>query len=85
MQKITVRVGGVESVDVAGDFSGLRAPFTMVPARPRRCGNCRCQSTAESTRSISVRMAANGWRRPVCRRHEGHKFNGEVGILIIKP
>lgn len=82
MQKITVRVGGVESVDVAGDFSDW-GPLTMV----RRGRDVWELTTPLSSglHQIKIRTDAGTWVAPPGLPTTRDMFSGEVGILIVKP
>jgi hypothetical protein len=81
MQKFTVRVGGVESVDVAGDFSDW-APLTMV----RRGRDTWELSVPISSglHQINIRTDGGKWVAPPGLPSTRDMFNGEVGILIVK-
>jgi hypothetical protein len=81
MQKITVRVGGVESVDVAGDFSDW-APLTMI-----RRGRDLWELTvplAAGMHQINIRTDGGKWVAPPGLPTTRDLFSGEVGVLIIK-
>jgi hypothetical protein len=81
MQKFTVRVGGVESVDVAGDFSDW-GPLTMV-----RRGRDLWELTvpiSSGLHQINIRTDAGKWVAPPGLPTTKDMFNGEVGILFIK-
>jgi hypothetical protein len=81
MQKITVRVARVESVDVMGDFSDWQ-PLTMVrrgrdiwelslPLKPGR-------------HQINIRTDGGKWVAPPGLPKMNDMFSGEVGVLIVK-
>ena len=81
MQKITVRVGGVESVDVAGDFSDW-GPLTMT-----RRGRDLWELTvplAGGMHQVNVRTDGGKWVAPPGLPTTRDMFGGEVGILIVK-
>ena len=81
MQKFTVRVGGVESVDVAGDFSDW-GPLTMV-----RRGRDLWELTvpiSSGLHQIDIRTDGGKWVAPPGLPTTKDMFNGEVGILIVK-
>jgi hypothetical protein len=81
MQKFTVRVGGVESVDVAGDFSDW-GPLTMV-----RRGRDLWELTvpiSSGLHQINIRTDGGKWVAPPGLPTTKDMFNGEVGIMIIK-
>lgn len=81
MQKFTVRVGGVESVDVAGDFSDW-GPLTMV-----RRGRDLWELTvpiSSGLHQINIRTDGGKWVAPPGLPTTKDMFSGEVGIMIIK-
>jgi hypothetical protein len=80
MQKIIVRVGGVETVDVMGDFSDW-SPLTLV-----RHGRDLWELSvplSPGQHQINVRVDGGLWVAPpgVPTMRDG--FNGEVGILVV--
>jgi len=80
MQKIIIRVGGVETVDVMGDFSDW-SPLTLV-----RHGRDLWELTvplSPGQHQINVRVDGGLWVAPpgVPTMRDG--FNGEVGILVV--
>ena len=82
MQKITVRVGGVESVDVAGDFSDW-GPLTMV-RRGRDLWELSVPINS-GIHQINIRTDGGRWVAPPGLPTTKDMFNGEVGILIVRP
>ena len=82
MQKITVRVGGVESVDVVGDFSDWE-PLTMV-RRGRDLWEL-IVPLGTGLHQINIRTDAGKWVAPPGLPTTKDMFSGEVGILIVKP
>jgi len=82
MRKITVRVGGVESVDVTGDFSDW-APLTMV-RRGRDVWEL-VVPLASGVHQINIRTDGGKWVAPPGLPTTRDTFSGEVGILIVKP
>jgi hypothetical protein len=82
MQKISVRVGGVESVDVAGDFSDW-GPLTMV-RRGRDLWEL-IVPLSSGVHQISIRTDGGKWVAPPGLPTTRDMFSGEVGILIVKP
>jgi hypothetical protein len=82
MQKITVRVGGVESVDVAGDFSDW-GPLTMV-RRGRDVWELLVPINS-GIHQINIRTDGGRWVAPPGLPTTKDMFNGEVGILIVRP
>ena len=81
MQKFIVRVGGVESVDVAGDFSDW-GPLTMV-RRGRDLWELSVP-IASGLHQINIRTDGGKWLAPPGLPTAKDMFNGEVGIMIIK-
>jgi hypothetical protein len=80
MQKIIVRIGGVETVDVMGDFSDW-SPLTLV-----RHGRDLWELSiplAAGRHQINVRVDGGPWVAPpgVPTMRDG--FNGEVGLFVI--
>jgi hypothetical protein len=82
MQKITVRVGGVESVDVSGDFSDW-GPLTMV-RRGRDVWELNVPISS-GLHQIVIRTDGGKWVAPPGLPTTRDLFNGEVGIMITKP
>ncbi|HET9423790.1 MAG TPA: glycogen-binding domain-containing protein [Gemmatimonadaceae bacterium] len=81
MQKITVRVARVESVDVMGDFSDW-SPLTMV-----RRGRDLWELTVPLTpgrHQINIRTDGGKWVAPPGLPKINDGFSGEVGVLIVK-
>lgn len=81
MQKFTVRVGGVESVDLAGDFSDW-GPLTMV-----RRGRDLWELTVPISgglHQITIRTDGGKWVAPPGLPTTRDLFNGEVGVMITK-
>jgi hypothetical protein len=82
MQKIIIRVGGVETVDVMGDFSDW-SPLTLV-RRGRDLWELSVP-LSPGQHQINVRVDGGLWVAPpgVPTMRDG--FNGEAGILVIAP
>ena len=82
MQKIIVRIGGVETVDVMGDFSDW-SPLTLI----RRGRDLWELSIPLSTgrHQINVRVDGGPWIAPPGVPTIRDGFNGEVGLLVVSP
>jgi hypothetical protein len=81
MQRITVRVARVESVDVMGDFSDW-SPLTMV-----RRGRDLWELTVPlvpGRHEINIRTDGGKWVAPPGLPRMNDGFSGEVGVLIVK-
>jgi len=81
MQKFIVRVGGVESVDVAGDFSDW-VPLTMV-----RRGRDLWELTvpiSSGLHQINIRTDGGRWVAPPSLPTTKDMFHGEGRIVIIQ-
>jgi len=81
MQKFTVRVGGVESVEVAGDFSDWGA-LTMV-RRGRDLWELSVPISS-GVHQVNIRTDGGRWVAPPGLPSMKDMFNGEVGVLIIR-
>ena len=80
MQKITVRIGGVETVDVMGDFSDW-SPLTLV-RRGRDLWELSIP-LSPGQHQINIRVDEGNWTAPpgVPTMRDG--FNGEVGLIVV--
>jgi hypothetical protein len=80
-QKITVRVGGVETVEVMGDFSDW-TPLVLM-RRGRDLWDITLPVTA-GVHEINLRLDGGSWLAPpgLPMRHDG--FNGDVGLLVVQ-
>jgi hypothetical protein len=80
MQKIIVRIGGVETVDVMGDFSDW-SPLTLI-RHGRDLWELSIPLSA-GRHQINVRVDGGPWIAPpgVPTMRDG--FNGEVGLLVV--
>jgi hypothetical protein len=80
-QKITVRVGGVETVEVMGDFSDWM-PLVLM-RRGRDLWDITLPVTA-GVHEINLRLDGGSWLAPpgLPTRHDG--FNGDVGLLVVQ-
>ena len=79
-QKITVRVGGVETVEVMGDFSDWM-PLVLM-RRGRDLWDITLPVTA-GVHEINLRLDGGPWLAPpgLPTRRDG--FNGDVGLLVV--
>ena len=80
MQKIVIRVGGVETVDVMGDFSDW-SPLTLV-RRGRDLWELALPLSA-GVHQINVRVDGGQWVSPPGMPVMRDGFNGEVGLLVV--
>lgn len=82
MRKIVIRVGGVERVDVMGDFSDW-TPLALT-RRGRDLWEL-ALPLAPGVHSIDVRVDDGPWAPPpgVPRMRDG--YNGEVGLVVVTP
>lgn len=79
-QKITVRVGGVETVEVMGDFSDW-TPLVLM-RRGRDMWDITLPVSG-GVHEINVRLDGGPWLAPpgLPTRHDN--FNGDVGLLVV--
>lgn len=80
VHKIIIRVGGVESVDVMGDFSDWN-PLTLV-RRGRDLWELSIPLSA-GMHQINVRVDKGPWMAPPGMPLSNDGFNGEVGLLVV--
>jgi hypothetical protein len=80
MQKIVVRVGGVETVDVMGDFSDW-SPLTLV-RRGRDLWELNVPLSA-GMHQINVRVDGGPWVAPPGLPTMNDSFNGFVGLMVV--
>ena len=80
MRKIVIRVGGVERVDVMGDFSDW-SPLTLV-RRGRDLWELNVP-LSPGMYHINVRVDDGPWTAPpgIPTMHDG--FSGDVGLIVI--
>ena len=80
MQKIVIHVGGVEAVEVMGDFSDW-TPLTLT-RRGRDLWELALPLSA-GVHSVNVRVDGGPWAPPpgVPTMHDG--YNGEVGLVVV--
>lgn len=79
-QKITVRVGGVETVEVMGDFSDW-TPLVLM-RRGRDLWDISLPVT-QGVHEINVRIDGGPWLAPPGLPTRKDSFNGEVGLLVV--
>ncbi len=80
MQKIVIRVGGVETVDIMGDFSDW-APLTLV-RRGRDLWELSVP-VAAGVHQIDVRVDNGPWMAPPGIPSVHSAYDGEVGLLVV--
>jgi len=80
MQKIVIHVGGVETVDVMGDFSDW-APLTLV-RRGRDLWELNVPLAA-GMHQINVRVDRGAWMAPPGLPTVNDSFNGFVGLIVV--
>jgi hypothetical protein len=80
MHKIVIRVGGVETVDVMGDFSDW-APLTLV-RRGRDLWELSIPMSP-GMHQINIRVDRGAWVAPPNLPTVKDGFNGEVGLLVV--
>jgi hypothetical protein len=79
-QKITVRVGGVETVEVMGDFSDW-TPLVLM-RRGRDLWDITLPVTA-GVHEINLRLDGGPWLAPPGLPTRRDSFNGDVGLLVV--
>jgi hypothetical protein len=82
LQKIVIRVGGVETVDVMGDFSDW-SPLTLV-RRGRDLWELSAPMSA-GVHLIKVRVDKGQWVAPPNLPTTKDGFSGEVGLMVVNP
>jgi len=80
MQKIVIRVGGVETVDVMGDFSDW-SPLTLI-RRGRDLWELALPLSA-GMHQINVRVDGGQWVPPPGMPTMRDGYNGEVGLVVV--
>jgi hypothetical protein len=80
MQKIVIRVGGVETVDVMGDFSDWN-PLTLV-RRGRDLWELSIP-LSPGAHQINLRVDGGPWIAPPGLPTMRDSFSGEVGMLVV--
>lgn len=82
VQRITARIGGVESVEIMGDFSD----WTALPLIRRGRDQWELLvPMGAGVHQINLRIDRGEWIAPPGIPTMKDGFNGEVGILVIKP
>jgi len=79
-QKITVRVGGVETVEVMGDFSDW-TPLVLM-RRGRDMWDITLPVTA-GVHEINLRLDGGPWLAPPGLPTRRDSFSGDVGLLVV--
>jgi hypothetical protein len=79
-QKITVRVGGVETVEVMGDFSDW-TPLVLM-RRGRDLWDITLPVTA-GVHEINLRLDGGPWLAPPGLPTRRDNFSGDVGLLVV--
>jgi hypothetical protein len=79
-QKITVRVGGVETVEVMGDFSDW-TPLVLM-RRGRDMWDITLPVSA-GVHEINLRLDGGAWLAPPGLPTRRDNFNGDVGLLVV--
>jgi hypothetical protein len=82
VQRVTARIGGVESVEIMGDFSDW-TPLPLI-----RRGRDQWEllvPIAPGVHQINMRIDGGVWIAPPGMPTMKDGFNGEVGVVIIKP
>jgi hypothetical protein len=82
VQRVTARIGGVESVEIMGDFSD----WTALPLIRR--GRDQWELLVPITpgvHQINMRIDGGQWIAPPGMPTMKDGFNGEVGVVVIKP
>lgn len=79
-QKITVRVGGVETVEVMGDFSDW-TPLVLM-RRGRDLWDITLP-VAAGVHEINLRLDGGPWLAPPGLPTRRDSFNGDVGLLVV--
>jgi hypothetical protein len=82
LQKIVIHVGGVETVDVMGDFSDW-SPLTLV-RRGRDLWELSVP-VSPGVHQINVRVDGGPWMAPPGIPTVRNAFDGEVGVVVIQP
>ncbi|HEY4131238.1 MAG TPA: glycogen-binding domain-containing protein [Gemmatimonadaceae bacterium] len=80
MQKLVIRVGGVETVDVMGDFSDW-SPLTLV-RRGRDLWELNVP-LSPGMHQINVRVDGGPWMAPPGLPTVNDSFNGFVGLIVV--
>jgi hypothetical protein len=81
VQRITARIGGVESVEVMGDFSDWE-PMPLI-RRGRDAWELLVPMTP-GVHQINMRIDRGDWIAPPGMPARRDGFNGEVGIVVVR-
>lgn len=82
LQRITARIGGVETVEIMGDFSD------WTPIQLQRRGRDQWEllvPMSAGIHHINMRIDGGVWITPPGVPSIRDGFNGEVGVLLVKP
>jgi hypothetical protein len=82
LQRITARIGGVETVEIMGDFTDW-APIPLV-RRGRDLWELLVPMSG-GIHQINMRIDGGDWIAPPGVPAIRDGFNGEVGVLVVKP
>jgi hypothetical protein len=82
LQRISARIGGVESVEIMGDFTDW-APIPLV-RRGRDLWELLVPMSS-GIHQINLRIDGGDWIAPPGVPAIRDGFNGEVGVLVVKP
>lgn len=82
LQRITARIGGVETVEIMGDFTDW-APIPLVRRGRDHWELLVPMSTG--VHQINMRIDGGDWIAPPGVPAIRDGFNGEVGVLVVKP
>ena len=80
MEKVVIHVGGVETVDVMGDFSDW-SPLTLV-RRGRDLWELSVP-LSPGTHQINVRVDGGPWMAPPGIPTMHDNFGGDVGLIVV--
>ena len=82
LQRITARIGGVESVEVMGDFTD----WTPLPLMRRGRDHWELLVPMKAgVHQINMRIDGGQWIAPPGMPTMKDDFNGDVGVLVVKP
>lgn len=82
LQRITARIGGVESVEIMGDFSDW-TPLTLM-RRGRDQWELLVPMKA-GMHQINMRIDGGPWIAPPGMPTMKDEFSGDVGVVVVKP
>jgi hypothetical protein len=82
LQRITARIGGVETVEVMGDFSD----WTPLPLMRRGRDHWELLVPMKiGVHQINMRIDGGQWIAPPGMPTMKDDFNGDVGVVVVKP